>query len=111
GTVIVQTADIAIGVPLMGFICIVIGVQLTFTLGNVSRLHSLISSDARSTTASVNYLVSRLLAGILLIVFKFILDDVRLEKSFLIYLGLFGLSIIPLFFLMRLPPVKKHVKK
>lgn len=111
GTVIVQTADIAIGVPLMGFICIVIGVQLTFTLGNISRLHSLISSDVRSTTASVNYLVSRLLAGILLIVFKFILDDVRLEKSFLIYLGLFGLSIIPLFFLMRLPPVKKHVKK
>lgn len=85
-----------LGMILLTFICIVIGFQLTFTLGSIARLHSLVSSDIRSTVASVNNMISRSMAGIMLILFKFLLDGISLEISFMVYMAIFALSIFPL---------------
>lgn len=86
-----------LGMVLMIFICFVIGSQLTFTLGSIARIHSLTTSDIRSTVASVNNMISRFMAGVMLILFKFLLDGITLEVSMLIYLGIFVLSIYPLY--------------
>lgn len=94
-----------IGMILLTFICMVIGFQLTFTLGHTSRLHTLVPSSIRSTVASVNNMVSRALAGIMLILFKFVFDDVSMTASFFIYMALFCISVIPLIQLLRLPNV------
>lgn len=86
-----------LGMILMIFICFVIGSQLTFTLGSIARIHSLTTSDIRSTVASVNNMISRFMAGVMLILFKFLLDGISLEVSMLVYLGIFVLSIYPLY--------------
>ncbi len=104
--IMTQLSNPYIGMALLCFICVAIGFQLTFTLGSVSRLHTLVSSEVRSTSSSVNNLVSRFMAGAMLIMFKFVLDGISLEKSFLIYLMMFMLSLIPLTFILRMPQPK-----
>ena len=96
---------------LLTFICISIAFQLSFTLGSVGRIHSLVSSGIRSTVASVNNLIGRGISGILLIAFKFLLDDITLSVSFWIYLGVFVFASIPLIFVLRTPerPEAKQV--
>lgn len=100
-----QTAPI-ISFAILSFICIAIGFQLSFTLSSVSRLHSLVSSEVRSTSSSVNNLISRLMSGILLISLKFVLDYISMSEAFLVYLGIFMFSIIPLRALISLPPAQ-----
>ncbi|MBO7257934.1 MAG: hypothetical protein J6V11_03235, partial [Alphaproteobacteria bacterium] len=97
-----------INMAIMTFICSVIAAQLTFTLASVSRIHSLVSSNIRSTVASLNTMVSRLLTGFVLILFKFLLDDVNMQSAFYIYLGLFMLSAYPLIRLLRQPDSKTN---
>ncbi len=92
---------------LLVFICAVIGCQLSFTLGSISRLHTIVTSDVRSTVASINTMMSRMLSGIMLILFKFLLDKVTLQESYFIYLCLFSLSLFPLLKLLKLPPLKQ----
>lgn len=96
-----------IGMILLIFICFVIGCQLSFTMASISRLHALTPSSIRSTTASVNYMVSRSLAGIMQIMFKFVLDGFTLSQSFIIYLFVFSLSLLPLYQLLKLPKAEK----
>lgn len=100
---ITHIQSVVIGMGLLIFICIVIGFQLSFTMASISRLHTLTPSHIRSTTASVNYMVSRSMAGIMQIMFKFVLDGFDLSQSFSIYLALFCLSFIPLHQLLKLP--------
>ncbi len=95
-----------LGMALLVFICLVIGCQLSFTLGSIARLHTIVTSDIRSTVASVNTMISRMLSGILLILMKFFLDKATLETSFYIYLGLFLLSAYPLAKLLKLSQLK-----
>ncbi len=107
--VMIQFQNAFIGMALLSFICIAIGFQLTFTLGSVSRLHTLVPSEVRSTSASVNNLISRFMAGVMLILFKFVLDGVTPEMSFACYMLLFSLSIIPLYLLIHLPSTKRQL--
>lgn len=94
---VVQLHSPTIGMILLSLICVVIGCQLTFTLSHVSRLHTFVPSDIRSTVASVNNMISRSMAGLMLILFKvFSMFDVSLSYSFLIYLLIFSVAIIPL---------------
>ena len=86
---------------LLTFICIVIGFQWSFTLGNISRIHANIGSEERSTVSSVNNMISRSIAGILLILFKILLDDVSLQNSFFVYLVIFLVSLYPLSKLLK----------
>lgn len=98
--------SIALNMLIMTFICFVIAMQLSFTLASVSRIHSLVSSNIRSTVSSLNTMVSRLLTGFVLILFKFLLDDVDMQSAFYIYLGLFMLSAYPLMRLLSQPDAK-----
>ncbi len=93
---VVRFASPVLGFVLLTFICIVIGFQLTFTLGSVSRLHNYVGSEERSTVSSVNYMISRSIAGILLILFKFLPDSISLQNSFFVYLTIFLISLYPL---------------
>ena len=97
-----------INMAIMTFICFVIASQLTFTLASVSRIHTFVSSSIRSTVLSLNTMVSRLLTGFVLILFKFLLDGVNMQSAFYIYLGLFCLSAYPLIRLLRQPDTKTN---
>ena len=100
-----------IGMGLLIFICFVIGCQLSFTMASVSRLHTLTPSSVRSTTSSVNNMVSRALAGFMQIMFKFVLDGFDLSQSFTIYLLIFCLSFIPLQQILKLPKKQEEVQR
>lgn len=104
----IHIKSIALNMVIMTFICFVIAMQLSFTLASVSRIHSLVSSNIRSTVASLNTMVSRLLTGFVLILFKFLLDDVNMQSAFYIYLGLFMLSAYPLIRLLRQPDTQTN---
>ena len=108
--IITQVQNPFLGMSFLSFICIAIGFQLTFTLASISRLHTLVPSEVRSTSSSVNNLVSRFMAGFMLILFKFVLDGITIEKSFIIYMMLFSISILPLYKLLRLSRESADVK-
>ncbi len=93
---VVRFQSPVLGFVLLTFICIVIGFQLSFTMANISRLHTYVGSEERSTVASVNNMISRSIAGGLLILFKFLLDDISLQNSFFVYLSIFLISLYPL---------------
>ena len=92
-----------INMCIMTYICFVIAAQWTFTLASISRIHTFVSSNIRSTVSSLNTMVSRLLTGFVLILFKFLLDGINMQSAFYIYLGLFLLSAYPLIRLLRQP--------
>lgn len=100
--------SIWMNMAIMTFICFVIAAQLTFTLANASRIHTFVSSSIRSTVLSLNTMVSRLLTGFVLILFKFLLDDVEMQAAFYIYLLMFMLSAYPLFKLLRQPDIRTN---
>lgn len=93
---------------IMAFICFVIGVQLSFTLASISRIHTLVSSAVRSTVSSLNTMFSRLLTGFVLILFKFLLDDIDMQQAFFIYLTLFCLSAYPLMKILKMPLMQQE---
>lgn len=96
--------SVYINFALIIFICFVIGIQLTFTLSSVSRIHTLVTSDIRSTVISVNTMMSRLATGIVLILFKFLLDGMDMGQAFYVYMGLFILfGTYPLYKLVKMP--------
>ena len=82
--------------------------QLTFTLASISRIHTFVSSSIRSTVLSLNTMVSRLLTGFVLILFKFLLDGVNMQSAFYIYLVMFMLSAYPLIKLLKQPDTKSN---
>lgn len=96
-----NTPPLWVSMTLLTFICVAIGFQLTFTLASVSRLHMLIGSDIRSTVASVNNMIGRFVAGLFLILFKFLLDGVSVQASFIVYLCIFMLGLYPLIKIVR----------
>ena len=102
--------SIWINMGIMTFICFVIAAQLTFTLASVSRIHTLVSSGIRSTVSSLNTMVSRLLTGFVLIMFKFLLDGIDMQMTFIIYLCLFMTSLYPLIKLLRQSSDEQRVK-
>ncbi len=86
---------------ILTFICIVIGFQLSFTLGSVSRIHSIVTSDIRATVSSLNTMFSRLMSGFFLILFKFLLDG-TIGSSYFIYIAILCFGAIPLLKLLRI---------
>ena len=96
--------SVYINFALIIFICFVIGIQLTFTLSSVSRIHTLVTSDIRSTVISVNTMMSRLATGIVLILFKFLLDGMDMGQAFYVYMGRFiFFGTYPLYKLVKMP--------
>ncbi len=77
---------------LLTLVCVIIGIELMYSIGNVSRIHALVSSDIRSTVSSVNQMAAQFLSAIVLISLKFVLDFMSLESAFAIYGAVFALS-------------------
>lgn len=86
---------------MLTFICLVIGFQLSFTLGSVSRIHSIVTSDIRATVSSLNTMFSRMMSGFFLILFKFLLDG-TIGSSYLIYTVILCFGAIPLLKLLKI---------
>ena len=97
--------NVWISFGILFFICLTIGFQLTFTLASITRIHTLISSDIRSTAASVNYMIGRMCAGFFLILFKVLLDGVSMQTTFVVAFGVFLFGLYPLWRIVRLPKI------
>lgn len=97
--------NVWISFGILFFICLTIGFQLTFTLASITRIHTLISSDIRSTAASVNYMIGRMCAGFFLILFKVLLDGVSMQTTFMVAFGVFLFGLYPLWRIVRLPKI------
>ena len=69
---------------LLFVICLIVGVQLAFTILHVSRLHKFVSIDYRGSLMSVNNFVSRTLAAIILMSSKLFIGPIGLKAFFMI---------------------------
>lgn len=98
-----QPLPMWINLSYFGFLALTIGIQVAFTLANVSRLHRFVPSDRRSTVSSVNTAVGRVFAGFFLILMKFLIDGCSLSVSLGICFFVFLLGIFPLYRLWRVP--------
>ncbi|MCQ2789069.1 MAG: MFS transporter [bacterium] len=76
------------------FVCIAIGIEHIFNIGNIFRIHSLISSNVRATISSVNNMFSGLFAVIFLLFFKLIINHCSNLTAFIIFTLLFAFSAI-----------------
>ena len=70
-------------------VCLIIGVQLMFTIRHVSRLHGLVSSENRGTLISVNNLYSRAMTFVILFTSKVFMDKIGFENYYLILFAIF----------------------
>ena len=75
------------------FVCIAIGVQMSYNVGNLSRVHSIVRSDTRATVSSVNSMLSSFFSGLFLFVFKFLADHNSLALTLIIFMVLFMFSL------------------
>ena len=71
------------------FVCLVIGVLMIFNVGNISRIHGLISSDIRATVSSIYSMLSSLFSGLFLMLFKSLSDGGSIKISLCIFAILF----------------------
>ena len=74
---------------LLGFICLMIGFQVSYLISAIARIHEISSSTVRATAASINSMAGRLLTAICLILSKFILDGTSLQWNLVIFMALF----------------------
>lgn len=77
------------------FICIAIGIQMTFNVGSLSRIHGLIPSISRATMSSVNSMLSGLCSGVFLLIFKLFVDYHSQKTAIIFFIILFVFVIIP----------------
>ncbi len=75
-------------------ICIAIAIQLTFTLGTTSFIHTKVLKKSRSTVSSLNYMIAKGLSGLILISFKYFINFSNLNMPIIIYGILFMFSYI-----------------
>ncbi len=80
------------GILILIFICISIGFYMVFNVGNISRIHKLISSTSRATISSINSMSAALFAGLFLLIFKYIITSYSIKLALIIFLTLFLLS-------------------
>lgn len=88
---IINIKNIAIISLLLISICVIIGFQLLFTILHVSRLHKFVTAENRGNIMSLNNGFSRLMAAIILISSKFLMDKYSLQSF---YITLFMVFII-----------------
>ena len=70
-------------------VCIAIGIQMTFNVATVARIHNFIKQKVRATSSSVNSMMMELCQGMFLIIYKFLLDKIAAPKIFTVIMILF----------------------
>ena len=86
--------NIFVCVSTLIFVCVAIGIQMVFSVGNVSRIHDLISSNTRATTSSINSMFMSLFSGMFLMFFKFLTDNHTIRFPLVIFTILFLFVIV-----------------
>ena len=71
------------------FVCIAIGIQMVFNVGNLSRIHKLILSSTRATISSINSMLASLFSGAFLMIFKSLSKNNSVEFSLLAFMIIF----------------------
>ncbi|MBR6721969.1 MFS transporter [bacterium] len=85
----ISVTNVKLTFALLFVICLIIGVQLSFTILHVSRLHKFVSIDYRGSLMSVNNFVSRTLAAIILMSSKLFIGPIGLKAFFMIAFACF----------------------
>lgn len=90
--IVLHCKNVAIVALLLFLICIIIGVQLIFTIMHVSRLHKFVSADKRGCGMAVNNIISRTLSAFCLLSSKIFIDKAGLSLFFTVMLIIFLIS-------------------
>lgn len=93
------------GLMTLILMCLAIGTQLAFSIGNIARLHRIATPALRSTISSTNTMVGRLFSTLCLMSLKLlpdknILTAADFQTAFLIFALLFALVGAPLLYRM-----------
>lgn len=94
---VLKTDNVKICIFVLLFICIAIGIQMIFNVGNVSRIHKMVISKKRATVSSVNSMFAGLFSGTFLMFFKFLAE--HNSKSFAVYI--FMVMFLLSFFILK----------
>lgn len=86
---VIYSDCLVLTLSLLGFICLMIGFQVSYLISAIARIHEISSSAVRATAASINSMAGRLLTALCLILSKFILDGTSLEWNLVIFMALF----------------------
>lgn len=91
-----KTTSVPVNMTLLGFICLVMGLQVAFLITAISTIHTRADSSERATLASMNSMCGRFTTALCLILSKFIMDGNNLHTNLLFFMALFLLAIFPL---------------
>ncbi|MBQ3310978.1 MFS transporter [bacterium] len=86
---IMQMKNIPLITALLFIICLIICLQLTFTILHISRIHKFISIEKRGNLMSINNFISRAFAFVILISSKLFIKDLGLQEYFSIIFALY----------------------
>ena len=84
--VIISGTGVKLTFALLFLICLIIGVQLAFSILHISRLHKFVTIDYRGSLMSVNNFVSRAFSAIILLSSKAFIGVIGLKLFFIIAL-------------------------
>jgi MFS family permease len=77
------------------FVCMAIGIQMMFNVGNLSRIQDLISSDSRATVSTINSMLAGMFSGGFLMLFKILIEKGSTTIALCTFFCLFLLVVIP----------------
>lgn len=80
-------------IAILLFICVAIGIQMIFSVGNIARIHKFISMNSRATMSSVNFMLTGLFSGLFLMIFKYFASNNSSQTALLFFLCIFLLLI------------------
>ena len=80
---ILNNTNIILNTALLIMICLIIGVQLLFSILHVCRLHKYVTVENRGTLMSLNNGFSRSIAAIILISSKFLMDKFDMQDFYI----------------------------
>ncbi|MGN0014488.1 MAG: MFS transporter [Candidatus Gastranaerophilaceae bacterium] len=92
---------------LLTIICLIIGVQVIFTILHVSRLHKFVTIEQRGTLMAVNNFVSRIMVATMLISSQLFIDNSELISFFSIAFYVF--LVLGFFFMVKIIKLKEQV--
>ena len=96
----IKKSDICIEMLIL--VCLAIGIQMIFNIGNLSRVHSLIPSVSRATISSISSMLASLFSGVFLMIFKLLSENNSIKLS----LGVFMILFFSVIIILRLLTVR-----
>jgi len=93
----IDTANQVLGILILLFICLAIGVQMVYNVGNLSRIHHKITLKPRATISSFNSMVSSFMSGTFLLIFKSLVEgfSIKMAIGYFFVLLCFAIITVP----------------